>query len=283
MRCARCRRINRDEARYCDACGSPLSSPPGSQPPAGRRAELERLTQVLAASIDGHGALVALAGEPGIGKSHTAQALALEAGGLGVRVLWGRCNEEPGAPPYWPWVQVLRAWLAAHDDATVQRTLAAAAAPLADVVPEIGERLPGLPALPPTIDPLQQRFRMFDAMSGFWKRAAAEEPLLLVLDNLHWADASSLRLLEFLVPEIEPLRVLLLATYRDIEVNRNHPLSATLGDLSRHAHFQRWRLVGLGRDETARMIAHLGGTGLTPRCWTCCMSRPRGIRCSSAR
>ncbi len=266
MRCPRCARDNRAAARFCDACGAPLSglaeAGATATPFVGRDAEIEALAGLLAGAAAGHGAVVALSGEPGIGKTHTAEALGRRA--AGVRVLWGRCKEEPGAPPYWPWLQMLRAWLDGHDDDRVRDVLGAAAVPLTEIAPVIRERLPGLPPLLPTTDPLQQRFRMFDAMTGFWKRAAAAEPVLLILDDLHWADASSLRLLEFLAPEIEAARLLLLCTYRDIELNRQHPLSATLGDLARCSHFQRVRLPGLSRDETASLIEEAGGTGLTP-------------------
>jgi DNA-binding CsgD family transcriptional regulator len=269
MLCPRCARDNRVEARFCDACGHRLAEAPaneiaGGAAFVGRESEFAVLTELLARSVAGRGGMAALVGEPGIGKTHTAQALARHAAAGGMRVLWGRCNEAPGAPPYWPWLQILRAWLDGHDDEDLRRVLGTAAGPLAGIVPEIGQRLSGLAPLLPTVDPLQQRFRMFDAMAGFWKRAAAQAPLLLILDNLHWADASSLRLLEFLVPELEDARLLLLGTYRDIELDRQHPLSATLGDLARYGHFRRLRLAGLNRDETARLIARSGGGGLTP-------------------
>ncbi len=264
MLCPLCALENRAAARYCDGCGAGLPAP-GSAPAAalGRAREQAELAQLLGRMREGHGGTVALAGEPGIGKSHTAQLLARDAAAGGVRVLWGRCNEEPGAPPYWPWLQILRAWFDGHDDAMLRETLAEAAAPMADIAPEIAQRLPALTALPPTLDPLQQRFRLFDALAGFWKRAAARQPLLLILDDLHWADASSLKLLEFLAAELQAARLLLLVTYRDIDLNRRHPLSETLAELARQTAFERLRLRGLSRDETAGMIAAAGGSGLS--------------------
>lgn len=266
MPCPRCGRENRADARFCDACGTRLRAPAarGAVDPAivGRAAELAAVDALLARMAGGRGAIVALAGESGIGKSHLAQVVAGRAGG--ACTLWGRCNEEPGAPPYWPWLQMLRGWIEAHDGDTLRDTLGTAAAPVAEVLPEIERRLGDLPPLVPTSDPQQQRFQLFDAIAGFLRRAAAREPLLLIADNLHWADASSLRLLEFLAPELADSRILLLATYRDIELHRRHPLSATLGDLARHAHFRRFRLTGLDRDETAMLVAQAGGAGLTP-------------------
>jgi DNA-binding CsgD family transcriptional regulator/tetratricopeptide (TPR) repeat protein len=265
MQCPFCCRDNRADARFCDACGTRLAAQAADEQTetssVGRESELAALADLLGRMAGGHGAIAVLAGEPGIGKSHTAQTLARRA--AGARVLWGRCNEEPGAPPYWPWLQIMRVWLESHDDDAL-RAMLTAVAPIAEVLPEIRRRLGDQAPLLPTSNPLQQRFRLFDAIASFWRLAAASEPLLLIIDNLHWADASSLRLLEFLAPEIADNRILLLATYRDIELNRRHPLSVTLGDLARYGHFHRLRLAGLTRRETEALIAQSGGTGFTP-------------------
>ena len=103
----------------------------------------------------------------------------------------------------------------------------------------------------PIGDPLQARFRLFEAMSGFWQRAAALQLLLLIPDDLHWADASSLRLLELLAPDLAARPVLALITYRKADLSRQHRLSGTLGELSRQRGFERVRLAGLNQDETA--------------------------------
>lgn len=270
--CLRCGRRNQADARYCDGCGAALQQLSSVRPetdsdtqrPAndafiGRERELVAIGKLLARALAGNGATVAIAGEPGIGKSHTAQVVAQWAAARGMQVLWGRCNEEPGAPPYWPWLQLIRSWLHSREDDVVGRVLARAAAPLAEILPDIAQRLPGREPLPPIADPMQARFRLFDAMSGFWRRAAAEQPLLLILDNLHWADASSLRLLEFLAPDLASSAMLVVITYRDMELSRQHPLSGTLGELSRQPGFERLRLTGLSREETASMMRLAGG------------------------
>jgi DNA-binding CsgD family transcriptional regulator len=275
--CHHCGRKNQTDARYCDGCGAVLqqlsseagerasdSSRPEDDAFIGRERELLAVGKLLARALAGSGATVAIAGEPGIGKSHTAQTIANWAVARGMQVFWGRCNEEPGAPPYWPWLQLVGNWLRSHEDEVVRRVLARAASTLAEILPDIAQRLPGCEPLAPTADPLQARFRLFDAMSGFWKRAAAEQPLLLILDNLHWADASSLRLLEFLAPDLVSSPMLVVITYQDIELSRQHPLSGTLGELSRQQGFERLRLTGLSRDETALMMALAGGAAVTP-------------------
>jgi len=228
----------------------------------GRERELAVLGAALEQTLGGQGQIVVLAGEPGIGKTRTAQVLARYAEQRDVRVLWGRCYEEPGAPPYWPWLQVIRAFAETQDDEHLRAILGPGASDLAEMVPELAQRLPDLPPAPRSADAPQARFRLFDAIAGFWKRAAADTAHLLILDNLHWADAPSLRLLEFLAPEVGGSRLLVLGTYRDIELSRHHPLSNTLGELARDPRFQRVRLTGLSLGETTRFMAAASGRAL---------------------
>lgn len=119
-----------------------------------------------------------------------------------------------------------------------------------------------MPAAERPTDATQARFRLFDAIAGFWKRVAADSPHLLILDNLHWADAPTLRPLEFLAPAVGGARLLMLGTYRDIELSRRHPLSNTLGELARDPRFQRLRLAGLSLGETSRFMAVASGRPL---------------------
>jgi DNA-binding NarL/FixJ family response regulator len=272
--CPSCLRENRAEAAFCDSCGAPLRGPTAdavrlpSRPSTGgdvfvgRERELAVLGAALEQTLGGQGQIVVLAGEPGIGKTRTAQVLARYAEQRDVRVLWGRCYEEPGAPPYWPWVQVIRAFAETQDDERLRAILGPGASDLAEMVPELAQRLPDLPPALRSADATQARFRLFDAIAGFWKRAAADTAHLLILDNLHWADVPSLRLLEFLAPEVGGSGLLVLGTYRDIELSRHHPLSNTLGELARDPRFQRLRLTGLSLGETTRFMAAASGRAL---------------------
>jgi DNA-binding NarL/FixJ family response regulator len=272
--CPKCGRTNRTEAAYCDACGTPLRSPladtvraqgtAGGDVFVGRERELAALGAALDRGLAGEGQIVMLSGEPGIGKTRTAQMIARYAEHRDVRVLWGRCYEEPGAPPFWPWLQVIRACAEAYDDAGLGALLDAGGGDLAEIVPELARRVPGLVPTERPADATQARFRLFDAIAGFWKRAAADAPHLIVLDNLHWADAPTLRLLEFLAPTIGGARLLLLGTYRDIALSRRHPLSNTLGELARDPRFQRLRLAGLSLGETSRFMSAAAGCPLPP-------------------
>jgi DNA-binding CsgD family transcriptional regulator len=224
----------------------------------GRQNELGLLHEAFEQTLAGHGRVVMLAGEPGIGKTRTAQELAEHALHHQATVLWGRCHEQAGAPPYWPWVQIIRALLTGLDANALESGLAAGAGDLADIVPEIRRHLPGLD--PPTRlkDPAEARFRMFESIRGLLGKACRQQALLLVLDDLHWADAPSLRLLEFLAREIDDIRLLLVGTYRATELSRQHPLSDALGALARVPHFARVNLSGLSADEVQSFIAASG-------------------------
>ena len=227
-------------------------------------------------ATEGRGRLVMLVGEPGIGKSRTAYELAAQAAERRFQILWGRCSEEPGAPPYWPWVQIIRSYVRDCDAKTLMVDMGPGAADIVDVVPEIGGRLTSLKASAPLADPAAARFRLFDAIARFLKNVARRRPLLLVLDDLHWADAPSLRLLQFVGPELEASRCVLLGTYRDIELSRKHPLSDTLGVLTRLHIFERLQLTGLGKDDVASLMESAAGMAPPPSLVSAVQSEAEG-------
>lgn len=206
------------------------------------------------------GHTVLMTGEPGIGKTRTAREFTGHAVREGALVLWGRCHEEVGAPPYWPWVQIIGSALAARDPSQALADLGAGAADLADIVPQICDRLPELRPPDRHQDPAEARFLMFEAIRQFFGHACERQAIVLVLDDLHWADAPSLRLLEFLVPEIAELALLVVGTYRATELSRQHPLSNTLGSLTRVPHVVRINLPGLGAEEVQTFIAEAAGS-----------------------
>jgi len=235
-----------------------LAAPPADKF-VGRQRELELLRGAFEEACAGRGCMVMLAGEPGIGKTRTAQEFASRAAGREAAVLWGRCHEESGAPPYWPWVQVIRALLR-DADRDVLAGLGAAASDIANIVPEIRDLLPGLERSAPLGDPSEARFRMFESIRRLFAGLCRSRTLLIVLDNLHWADAPSLRLLEFLAPELAESRILLVGTYRATELSRHHPLSNALGGLARVPHFTRVILAGLSEEEVQAFVAAAGTT-----------------------
>lgn len=234
----------------------------------GRQSELAVIGSALEQCIAGHGGVLLVSGDPGIGKTRTAQELTTRAEQQGVQVLWGRCYEEPGAPLYWPWLQLLRSWLEDANATGFAEVLNGDTGVIAELLPELHQRLPDLPSPPPAFNPAQARFRLFDAVTRFWQRAAQHQPLVLVLDDLHWADTVSLKLLEYVAREIGTSPLLLLGSYRDIELNRQHPLSDTLAELSRLSDCRRLPLSGMSRDETEQFLVTLAGalplTALAP-------------------
>jgi predicted ATPase len=176
----------------------------------------------------------------------------------GTQVLWGWCYEEAGAPPYWPWVQPLRSYVQQTNPDQLHFQMGVGAADIAEIISEVREKLPSL-ELPLVLEPEQARFRLFDSITTFLKNVARSQPLMLVLDGLHWADKPSLLLLQFLARQIEGSCLLMIGYYRDMELSRQHPLSETLAQLSRLPLFQRKLLRGLSQEDTARFIEATAG------------------------
>ena len=219
----------------------------------GRRQELRKLTVGLEKAITGQSWLFLIEGEAGIGKTRLAQELAGHARKHNVSVLWGRCYEDQGVPPYWPWIEAIRSYVSKHDRKQLQHELGAGAGDIAEIVPEVREILPDAEA-PVSLEPMEARFRLFDSIKAFIKRASNNQPLLLILDNLHCADRSSLRLLEIMAQELSEMRLMIVFTYRNIKLSRLHPLAETLGELSRHPHFQHLYLENLTLHDVEQFV-----------------------------
>lgn len=218
----------------------------------GREAELRQLQSALHEALGGHGSLRMLVGEPGSGKTRTAEQLMTYARLHDFQILQGRCYEGEGAPAFWPWVQVIRSYLDASNSGELFANRSGAAA-IAEIVPEVRGQMEMLEALPP-LEPSQARFRLFESVTTFLKSASRAKPLLVVLDDLHWADAPSLLLLVFLAREFQSSRMLVVGTFRDISLARHHPLARALGDLARLDAFGRIPLGGLSEADVARFI-----------------------------
>ncbi|MDR6860144.1 AAA family ATPase [Variovorax guangxiensis] len=252
----------RTAAQGTEAASAPEAPYPSPRPSSlfvGRQQEMAHLTKALADARQGQGQVVLLAGSGGIGKTRLAQQMARRAEQDGVSVLWGRCLEEPGAPLYWPWRQLIRGYLRRCGDANPAETLGAGLADIASIVPELTEQISPPQPSTDTGDTAQSRFRLFDAVAGFWRRAAQRGPLLLIFEDLHWADATSLRLFAFLAAELEDSALLVIGTYRDTELSRQHPLFETLAGLARSPAFHRIELAGLSGRETEEFMVAAGG------------------------
>lgn len=235
-----------------------------ASPFVGRAAAMDRLTEALAALPKSGGRIVLLVGEPGIGKTRTAEELVAAARSRGLPVSIGRCYEGEGAPAYWPWVQVLRSCIEGAEPQALRADLGPGAADLACLVPELRAGLPELPPSEP-IEGQQARFRLFDSVARFLARGAARTPRVIVLDDLHWADADSLLLLQFLAAPLRALPILLIGTYRDVEVRRTHPLGALLGALAREPHCDRIALRGFESGDVRNLIEGVAGVAPSPQ------------------
>src|SRR5918997_4949296 len=230
----------------------------------GRQREMDELKAALEEALSGHGQLLMLVGEPGIGKTRTAQELAAYAETLGAQVLRGWCYEEEGAPPFWPWVQPIRSYVQQQDPEQLQSEMGPGAADIAEVISEVRGKLPNLEP-PPALPPEQARFRLFDSITTFLKKAAQSQPLMLVLDDLRWADKPSLLLLQFLARQLLESHLLVVGCYRDLELSRQHPLSEGLAQLSRLSVFQRELLLGISQEDTGQFIEMTTGIQPSPQ------------------
>jgi len=224
----------------------------------GREDPLDRLRAGVDQALSGHGNVLLLVGEPGIGKTRTSEELVTYARMRGAQALWGRCYEGEGAPPYWPWMQIIRSYVVDGEPQTLMSEMGPGAADIAEIVSEVRERLPGLPT-PPKLAPEEARFRLFDSITTFLRNASQRQPLVLVLDDLHWADKPTLLLLEFLVNELEGTRILVLGTYRDVDISRQHPLEQTLAVLARSQTGDRVLLRGLTDEDVGRFLELTSG------------------------
>ena len=230
----------------------------------GRQREMGELKAALEEALSGSGQLVMLVGEPGIGKTRTAQELTTYARMRGAQVLSGRCYEEQGVPPYWPWVQAIRSYVRERESDALRSEMGSGAAEIAQIVSDVHQKVQGLKPLPEQDSAEAARFRLFDAIATFLKSAGKSQPLVLVLDDLHWADTSSLLLLQFLARELAGSRLLVVGAYRDVELSRQHPLSETLAELTRERLTQRVLLRGLSEEDVGRFIEITSGTEAPP-------------------
>ena len=228
----------------------PLSLP-AARGFVGRDVELAQLRERWSAAAKGEGGLVLLAGEPGIGKTRLAAELAAVAHADDALVVFGRCDEEALAP-FQPFVEALTPLVAGRPDL------------VAPVGGELARLLPVLGPPSTTGDPELDRYRLFGAVQTLLELASEERPVLLVLDDLHWADRPSLQLLLHVLREVGRRAVLVVGTYRDVDLDRRHPLAGALADLRRLPAFSRVLLRGLDLPGVVALLEDRAGHPLDP-------------------
>lgn len=246
-------------------------SPSGRLPPAlagitgdlfvGRHRDLEHLADVYAQAAGGSRRFVTLSGEPGIGKTRLAAEFALRAHEQGAIVLYGRCDEEALLAQQ-PFAEALRHYVDAYLSQSVADRLRLSGE-LRWVVPEIADRIAELPE-PLAGDPDGARTRMFEAVCSLLFQAAQDAPLVLVLDDLHWGDRSTLLLLKHLVRQPRPARLMVLGTYRETDLDVDHPLAGLLLDLGRARVLERLSLARMDASAVAELVADHAGDNASP-------------------
>lgn len=233
-------------------------------PFVGRSDEMERLMRRLDAAAAGEGGLALVSGEPGIGKTRIAEAFVERAHERGARVLLGRCHEGEQIRPYGPFAEAIAACV--RRDAKLEGVAGALGTRgpvLARLVPEVGGWL-ALDPEPAPLEPEQDRVRLLDAVAGFFVALSAAAPVVLVLEDLHWADAGVIAMLRQLLRRPDADRVLVLGTHRDAPLDVSPELRAALVELRSETREERIRLGPLERDDVARLVGAVLGEQAQP-------------------
>lgn len=214
----------------------------------GRDAELRRLTELVDLAARGKGQTLLLAGEAGVGKSAFVREVEARAIARGIRVLYGAALESDRGLPYGPFIAAVRSGFRGLDRAQLGRLLHDVAPDLSQLFPELGSTRS---AAAPT---MERHHRLAVAFQGLLSAFARQTPLLVVVEDLHWSDESSLALLDYLARELRNERVLLLGTYRNDELHRRHPLVRVLASLQRERLVEELGLGRLSPDEIGALI-----------------------------
>ena len=226
----------------------------------GREAEWDRLTALWEQPREGSLRLALISGEAGVGKTRLSTHLAVNAHAEGATVLYGRCDEDLRAP-YQPWVEALGHLVKEGSQRVLADHAERHGGDLARLVPALRDRVPDLPA-PRESDPETERYMLYAAVTGLLDTAAEQEPLLLILDDLQWADMPTLSLLRHLATAGGSRAVMIVGTYRDTDLARDHPLAALLADLHRDRVGERIGLTGLQPGEVLALMEALTGHAL---------------------
>jgi DNA-binding CsgD family transcriptional regulator len=220
----------------------------------GRESEMGQLESAFETAAAGHGALIMLAGEPGIGKTALCEQVAGFVAARGGVSLVGHCYPEVSAGvPYQPFVEAFEGYARERDAESLRAELGSSAREVARMVPALRSLLPA--ELTVREDPEDERLRLLSGVMEILRGLGASRPLLLVLEDLHDADRGTLDLLVYLARHLPGVRLLVVGTYRDVEVDRAHPLSEALAELRRVSQVERMQLGELSVDEVQRLLA----------------------------
>ena len=226
----------------------------GPGPFVGRGRELARLLTAWQGALAGGVGAVLIAGEPGVGKTRLAGEWSTQAYAQEAVVLYGRCDEDLGAP-YQPFAEALRSLVPCLGESRLRGLRGVEA--LLPLIPGLTDVLPDL-AAPTRADPDTERYALFDAVVALLESASTSAPIVLILDDLHWAAKSTLLLLRHVLRFGERARLQIVGTYRSTDLDRSHPLAAMLADLHRDGTAERLQLSGLDEDDVSTYVAEAG-------------------------
>jgi class 3 adenylate cyclase len=225
-------------------------------PFVGRAEQLQRLSAKLEQVRNGQGSIVMLRGDPGIGKTRTLEEfseLAKEHGAVTVR---GACYDGEWQAPYGPFAEAIGEYLRLAP-AELGEVVGRHAGILARIVPALSEAFPHA-AIPVGLDKEEERFRVFDSMAQVLIGISKHAPLILILDDLHWAERGTVAMLNHVAHFVSTNSILLIGAYRAAEVDRKHPFAGILAGISRQRNFESLALSGLGEDDLASLLGMIG-------------------------
>ena len=225
----------------------------------GRESELAELRALVERARSGQGNLVLIGGEPGVGKTRLTKEVLSEAREQGFLLLEGHCYEMEGAQPYLPWVESLELAMRVVKAERLREALGADAAEVAKLVPALRRTYEDIPE-PIELPPEQQQRFLFNSFREFIERLSGQKPIVWLLDDLHWADDSSLLLLQHLAQNLADVPVLMFGTYRDVELDVRKPFEKALTQLVRQRLVERVALKRLSEEMVASLLSALGGS-----------------------
>ena len=234
------------------------AAPETRQPFVGRQAEQDKLAARLVDVSQGRGGLALIGGEPGVGKTRLSEELLADARERGMLTFTGHCYEE-GTAPFTPFVEILEQMVRQIPADVLREALGDAAPDVVRLVPEIHRVVDDIPP-PAELTPEQQRRVLFNAVLDLFRRLGARQPVVLLLDDLHWADDTTLGLLQHVAPHLAGIRLLAVGTYRDVELDVGKPFGKAMAALVRQKQAERLRLRRLPQEAVAELLTALGGS-----------------------
>jgi len=238
--------------------GSPLAQPAERTPFVGRDSETAELERALDRMLTGQGGLVLVGGEPGVGKTRLVRELMVKARERGCICASGHCYEMEGAPPFVPFVELTEQLVRSFPQ-PARAAMGEFAAEIAAMVPSLRRTYADIPPLP-DVPADQQRRLIFNAYHEYVRRGAQKSPGVYLLDDLHWADEPTLQLLQYAAPHLASMRVLVVGTYRDVELDVKRPFAKTLESLLRQRLATRIALRRLTEAAVQELLKAMSGS-----------------------